>query len=256
MLDVVKSILDILGKGIYNPDMEKIKKEKKLAGVGIKLFKFYIELHNIYHRGQNIVDLMRKYNDIYHNSNDSDSLRYIIDKYKSNVESQLFYLNRASYSLEKLKIYLDILDADGTIRIIDLMFSKGHPLGYITQLLEDPKVFIAPMMNTPSSNMTKDLSNVTETKLLQDKFLVTLIMEDGSIYYDTVYKIFSAYINQGKADLVLAELKLMADKIKQTIEKNFSMQDILLGAEKEPFEDIPSYERFEWKLCINSRFYI
>ena len=52
MVEIVQVLLEIRGKGLYSPDLERLKRDKKLALLGKELFMLYFSLNRIVTQGE------------------------------------------------------------------------------------------------------------------------------------------------------------------------------------------------------------
>ena len=112
MIDMIKPILDVIAKGLYNPDLEKIKKEKKLGEIGVEVFSIYTSISRIIYTGTKIISNYEKYIYAYEepdNDNRIAKLKYIISDSAILCKEQIGNIQEITRRIYSLSNHLDIL---------------------------------------------------------------------------------------------------------------------------------------------------
>jgi len=236
MLEIVKVILEVLGKALNPSEISKMQKEKKLRKLGTELFLLYTHLNEILLTGEEIIHSLEVYvsrmerhltqgNDAYALTAGS----WIDDK----VVKQCISLGKFGRSVQRFTKELQVLDADSYRKLQPLLSGKMNALDSLLKVMGRGYL---PVLGPSESDLrmlseqSEDTYNFTHFEKLQ---VIARETQQGAISYsvdwdENIYKQIKKYLSTREPHERLEEIRNVLQQIKTVLESNFSLQDILL----------------------------
>jgi hypothetical protein len=140
MLDLVKMVVDLLGKFINPSEISKLRREKRLGDLGVELFFLYIDLNGILLAGEKMIDNWKYYlNRIDRRSGygyDTYSMpkSFTEDRLRE-LSQQIQYIQNFKSVLSKFSAQLQILNAEAYSKITLLLFGGHGKVSFMYELI-------------------------------------------------------------------------------------------------------------------------
>ena len=232
MFELIKVLLELIGKAISPSEISKHVKENKLNELGTQLFLLYIHLNEILVCGEEIVDSLEVYVERMekHLKHGNDEYALTGGKW---IEFQLVEqsLNIAKFAkaIKKLNRELQIVDGDAYRKLHPLLDSK---ISAIESLLITTSHGNLPVFG-PTEQQFLTLS-ADETGSEFDKLKqIANAYSHGSIqteivWDESVYKNIKKYLKERQPREQLKQIQDVAEQLRESLLKYFSITDILV----------------------------
>lgn len=243
MLEIIKMIVDLLGKFINPSEILKLRREKQIGDLGAELFLLYVNLNEILIAGEHMIDSWKYYlNRIdrrkgYGYDTYTMSRSWALDRSRE-LHEQFQRIKKLSDGLSRCSAQLQILNAEAYLKISVLLFGwrkisllrdlegilrKGSMPLLSADMLNDALEILLRLDRDPNRNDENSLINTMEKSCKE-----IIPLSDPSIWDSSVYKKIESYLNSGEPRQQLDEIRAVLQQLYSTLKDNFSIQDILL----------------------------
>jgi len=241
MLEIIKVILETISKSLSIDAIRKAKKEKQLTEIGTEVFLLYSSLNSIIVVARHIVAVLER------------GLVWMNRKIKEGQPDREYWtelpllllqqeLNLLQFilTIKRLGLKLEIIAPEAYRKLHPLIHGKLNAvnllLGVMSVRSSAPKLVtmseikLRELMESSNSDI-RDISLrfMRAEKDPFDGLLSVLPIDDISSIPIKNHKIIEDYLRARTPASVIAELEEIAGMIREAIEANFSLQDILLS---------------------------
>lgn len=246
MLEVIKTIVEILAKGVEGlgatADLRDKKKKRK---IGAELALLYLELCRIIATAREIVSSLEVYvqrmGDHLQNGTDSYALtggNWIRRK----VETQRVNVGRLGRSAQRLQGLLNLVQPESYTALNILIRSKVNALDSVSSLLAQGKISLSEpesgkleeILHSPNS-FEDGSGEMYHAKLqarheikqyLIEKTVSTMVPWDAEVYIS-----IQDYLEKRSPRQVIVQLQYIAEKLRTALETHFTLADILIDVQ-------------------------
>ncbi|MCL2710240.1 MAG: hypothetical protein FWE95_05110 [Planctomycetaceae bacterium] len=252
MLEIVKIIVDLLKDGI---DFSKLSKEKKKTKIGVNLFSVYTNLNQILITGYGIVKSLENYVERMERHLTKHDDKYALDVGRNCIEYKLIEqrvnIARFGIAVQDILPELDILSGNFVRKIVPLITGKFNALGYLLGILGEKKMPIFSFTMTEFMDMVESNEKQTQKysaeNIRDNSFRIDQVRIDQECQYnfyqkldkstvislekqwsEDVYLQIKEYLSVRNPRKVLEEIENVLETLRESIEKNFSVSDIIV----------------------------
>lgn len=247
MLELLKILAEMLTKSISPEAIAKARRTKKLSDMGTDVFLMYSDLNNVLVYGRRILDelesgipwMRRKVQE-------GEPSRIYWHSIAFELKQQLSLLKHFTSAFARLSLELQVLEPEVAMGLAPIIAGKINVLTLLANAISRPN---APtrLVSLDERKMRALMAMASSNDLQQRDALYDAFRSfrfggpllDGLIVYEGIpdvtqisasqFPLVEAYLKSGKAKEALDELERLAHLLRVSIEKNFSIQDILLN---------------------------
>jgi hypothetical protein len=240
MFELIKVILEILSKALRPSEIARLVKEKKLRSLGTDLFHVYLNLNEILICGEEIVNSISKGNDSYALT----AGNWI----RLNLFTQSINLARFRRAVQLLSKELQLIDANAHRWLRWLIEGKICAVKTLLGILGNGEIpLLGPTekeitdisieFNTLSlEEMREEIRIMTKARQLSDQ------LDDASVsttisWDESVFKSVRTYLQERDPRKQLEYIREVAEQLKGSLEKYFSISDIILEVGDKRFDE-------------------
>jgi hypothetical protein len=233
VLEFIQVILGVLGKAL--PAAMSQHRKKRLNELGAELFMFYIQVNEILVCAETIlteleefVDRMTRHADV----GDNYALR-TGNRISGAVQLQYENLRRIVLTMNRLSSQLQVVDGQAYAKVSVLLHFKAQVVNALFNAMRSGSLPI-------SAGLATDLQALMDVASENDRFnFLHLGHEIGSkitresvalnMGWDIdIYRHVAGYLEEQQPRQQISQIRAALEDIRSALEKNFSIQDILL----------------------------
>jgi hypothetical protein len=236
MLEIVKVILEVVGKALNPSEITKMRKEKKLRELGADLFLLYTHLNEILITGEEIIRSLEGYVSRMerHLTQGDDAYALTAGSWvKNKIVEQSFSLRKFGRTAERFANEMQILDADAYRKLQPLISDKMNVLWGLISVMDGGYL---PMLGPTEADLLmlaeqkkEDPHGSTFGKLSRIGHDLRVSSISSKVDWDeNIYKQIKEYLLTREPRKQLEEIRIVLQQIRASLEGNFSLQDVLL----------------------------
>ena len=250
MFELIKVLVDYLGKLLSPAELLKLKKEKDLRELGSRLFILYVRLNEIIVTGEKIIEdleffVSRRESELSMGERNEYTLDWGKKVMVSTLGRQQANIARFSLALQGVHFQMAIVDSDAYWKLEYLLHAKKTALAFLLDVLNDGKITLSgPTEQELKGHLEKlDIERVKSARWIAGlefsrqvgKELVRDVVSVSGTWDNDVYSRIKTYLEKRKPRDQLKSLYAVATQLRKSLEKYLSVTDILLEVADEKF---------------------
>lgn len=232
MFEIIKVILETLGKLLNPSELSKLAKDKKRREIGAQLFLVYVYLNEVIVCGESIISSLEVYIERMqlghaHALTGGSWVSFKLNEQRLNIA-------RLVTSIRRLSRELQIVDGEAYRQLMPLVEGKCNAIDGLLRILGDERLPLCGPTGrdvvafAAESVHTRDRS---ELRHIIDDFMSQL--EKQSVrtnvpWNENIFADIKTYVAQRKPREQLSYMREVAEQLRKSLEKHFSLSDILL----------------------------
>lgn len=234
MLELFKILGELLIKVIATESIINAKKSKKLRKLGVDLFLMYSTLNSAIVLGRRILERLDWGVWWMKSSIREGEPRAVccMSDVAPMFNRQLSLLRGFVTAFRHLDLETEVLSSEVAWRLVPIATEKMNALNLLSLAIERGKTRLVSLDEVKMRWLMEYAADPLRKSSLEFEMFDGLIIERGIADVSAIevsqHPIVEAYLQSGKAKNDLDELERLAHLLRASIEKNFSVQDILL----------------------------
>jgi hypothetical protein len=246
MLEMLRILADAVSKAL--PALTKARRENKLRKLGAELFLLYVQINEALICAGRIVSSLEVYIERMseHRQSGRDGVALNAGEWISfEIEKQTLNLARIGQTMQHLRTPLQIVDATSYAQLEPLIEGKRNALDLLLRVMRRGRLPIGVPSRSDALELIEayrrsrlpwregynELVDVLESKLAERS------VSSDSPWGENTYQIVSTYLETRKPRDEIAMIRAALDRLRECLEQNFSIQDVLLEVGDEYFDD-------------------
>jgi hypothetical protein len=244
MIEFLKLIIDVAIKAVSS--LSTRRDNQRMGDVGSELFLFYVQVNEAMMAGYDIIGSLEVYVERMGRHLATGGDRYALtggDWIRYKVQVQVINLARIGETMQRWGYPLQIIDGEAFSKIVPLIDGKRNALDVLLNILRADSIpvsmtwpqYLAVAMQGQELATEASLGEITESAgALQSRAAEEAIPLDNFGTRE-VYENIKSYLEMRNPRAQLDEIRKGLESIREAIERNFTLKDILLRTGDERF---------------------
>lgn len=232
MFEILKFIVETVGKSFSLKEFKEARSSRKLNEIGTELFLMYSYINDILVVGREIVrELESGLSWLEHKYRAGESDRTLTTHVDFLLRQQSINILKLVRSIKRLRHEFELISPDVYLRLVPLLEGKRNVVsGLIYEISsEKPHIVSIDAINLDDLLMTQSIGGESRDRPKEVPIVFERLAIDNitSIPVSS-YEVIKKYLDSRQPGQVLDEIESIAKKLRDSIVHNFTVKDILL----------------------------
>jgi hypothetical protein len=225
VLEIIKAIIDPIAKSLSLPALLEARKNRKAHELGTELFLLYASLNDVLVLGRDIVAelervcarMEQKFRGGRPNEGCSSRLEFLL-------RQQSLSILKLVGSIKRLHLVLQVISPDTFVKIHPLLEGKRNAVDGLLDYIVTRK-----LVSVDPDHLRALLDDVGHRSNSLDRLFMVEPIDNVGVLIAKQYPIIRGYLENRKPATALDDIERVAKGLREALEENFSIREILLN---------------------------